>query len=1556
MRRQRTSKRRPPFRTVLLLEWLEERTLLSTMDGSFGAVMLSNLRSDPAFTSINGNGIGIAVIDTGVFAQHPDLQANFVHWYDAVTDQDSSYTSPSLAIAASFDPVGHGTHVAGIAASADPNIGVAPSAELIGIRAVPQPGEPVAGNRDPIVAALQWVIAHHQDFNIRVVNLSVGTDSNVNAPSTTVAETGLIVQLQALGIAVVSASGNAYADFLAPGVSELAAASTLAVASTWATAGQFPAQVSGTGDGGFLTVERSSAVDRVAASSQRSALPSQVAAPGQNIISAWNGAGGLLHNTLSGTSMAAPLVSGAIALMQQAAYAFGGRYLDTGQVVSILRSTADTITDSTVTDNGRIPSANGTADWTQEAPLTETGLSLKRINIHRAVQSVQQLMTGGTGGGGGGNGADRSNTTGNAVHLPPLYGTNEISAGGSIGQDGQIQIGAADIDLYQVNVIAPGTLTVQIGAVVGSSATNVFVRVFDANGNQIAAEDTGPDGQATLTTGELQPGTYYVGVSGTGNVTYNIINGTGAVASAVEGDYTLTIRLDSADPDGTLAGAVPFTGLPTSDQGDIGADPDNASIGASDVDIYRVVAPDDGTLTIMLNGFAYGDEAAQTYLRVFDAFGDELGGGLTGVFGSMSLQLSRGQTVFVAVSDVSNIGYDPVDLTARSAAGQGGKYDLNLTFENGDADGTVFRGLPLGPGAVLEAYVGLDFSGIGTYTVGADGSKDVDWYFFQADSTAYADFRATGHGGFVPSLSLWEIDTQQSLFGKVAESVQTDAQLIFPIEFGRSYYLAVTGRGNSGFSHIAVATGTGGETGAYTIAYDNVFAPPGGGPGLPHLGDLVIGAPTSGNLGMQGNQVVGAAAFDLYRFVAGATQSIAIRTETSAEGSSNTFLRFFDAAGTELAFNDNQNSSTTASQLNVLVQAGQTYYIGVSGAGANPRGYDPVTGQGASPGSTGTYTLNLSGQPIVTVTALPAFSGANFMLSWSGQPGANGPSIVSYDVFVSDNGGPATPSLKGTTQTSTPFQGQTGHTYSFSVIATDRFGNRSAVTAAAQTATRVDTTPPLSTVAVLPTYSGTSFQLAWSGVDDPGGSGLAFFDVFVSDEGAPFVPLLLGTTRTSIAFEGFEGHDYAFYSVGVDARGNRQATPTAGQATTHVDTVAPISSVTFLPAQSPSDFRVSWTGVDEGTSGIAGFDIYVSIDGGPFQLFLAGTRETSAPFHGEEGHTYAFYSVATDEVGNRQPLPAGAQATTLVPLHIYVTSAEAGGGPDIKVFDADTGDLRFEFFAFDPRFTGGVRIAVGDVDGDHVPDIICAAGPGGGPNISVFSGLTGQRLAGPLGSFFAYDPRFTGGIFVGAGDVDGDGHADIVCGADAGGGPNITVFSGKDGNRLASFFAYDSRFTGGVRVAAGDVNGDGRAEVIAGAGRGGGPNVTIFDAFGTRLHSFFAYDPGFTAGIYVAAGDVNQDGKAEVVAGAGAGGGPNVSVLTADGVPVHSFFPFTPAFTGGVRVAAVARLGANTAIVAGAGPGGGPNVQTVDGLTLQLIDDFFAYDPRFSGGLYVAAG
>jgi RHS repeat-associated protein len=104
-----------------------------------------------------------------------------------------------------------------------------------------------------------------------------------------------------------------------------------------------------------------------------------------------------------------------------------------------------------------------------------------------------------------------------------------------------------------------------------------------------------------------------------------------------------------------------------------------------------------------------------------------------------------------------------------------------------------------------------------------------------------------------------------------------------------------------------------------------------------------------------------------------------------------------------------------------------------------------------------------------------------------------------------------------------------------------------------------------------------------------------------------------------------------------------------------IDAGPPSSSVNPLPATSPPTFTVSWSGADDaGGSAIATYDLFVSDNGGPFTLFLSDTPQTSAAFTGQVGHTYRFFSVATDNVGHRQATPATAQAT------VHVVAAAPG--------------------------------------------------------------------------------------------------------------------------------------------------------------------------------------------------------------------------------------------------------------------------------------------------------
>ncbi len=321
-----------------------------------------------------------------------------------------------------------------------------------------------------------------------------------------------------------------------------------------------------------------------------------------------------------------------------------------------------------------------------------------------------------------------------------------------------------------------------------------------------------------------------------------------------------------------------------------------------------------------------------------------------------------------------------------------------------------------------------------------------------------------------------------------------------------------------------------------------------------------------------------------------------------------------------------------------------------------------------------------------------------------------------------------------------------------------------------------------------------------------------------------------------------------------------------------------------------------------------------------------------------------------------------------LPQPFLFAGAGAGAPPRVSAFNAETGELKFEKQPFDSTFTGGVRVAAGDLDHDGLPDLIAAAGPGGGPHVRVYSGATGDQIAGPLGSFMAYDTTFSGGVWVASGDVDGDGWADLVTAAGAGGSPHVRVWSGQTGADLFNFYAYAPSFGGGATIACVDLTGDGRAEVITGAGAGGTAHVRVFDlnASGgpTDVRNFLAYDSSFTGGVEIGsdalAGDVTGDGLPDLVTGAGAGGGPHVKVFDgASGAEVHSFMAFDTSFTGGVTVATAFVDDDQFAdLIVGSGPGMAGTVKVFSGVDAsELPSPMSPYQPfgsGYTGGVYVA--
>jgi hypothetical protein len=439
------------------------------------------------------------------------------------------------------------------------------------------------------------------------------------------------------------------------------------------------------------------------------------------------------------------------------------------------------------------------------------------------------------------------------------------------------------------------------------------------------------------------------------------------------------------------------------------------------------------------------------------------------------------------------------------------------------------------------------------------------------------------------------------------------------------------------------------------------------------------------------------------------------------------------------------------------------------------------------------------------------------------------------------------------------------------------------------------------------------------------------------------------------------------------------------------------------PANSASDFTatIDWGDNTTSTGTVSG-------TGGTFAV-------TGDHFYTASGHFTVSVKLIDDAPGT-----ATATATTTATIEEQLLAAGTGAGqePLVHVYDAVTGNLIATFDAFDPAFQGGVRVAVGDVNGDGVPDIIVAAGPGGGPHVKVIDGTkldqvgsNGEILdSALLGSFFAYDPNFSGGVYVAFGISEGT--PEIVTGAGPGGSPHVKVIDATKLNQLqsnsviadsalvAQFYAYSPFFNGGVRVAAADLNGDRVLDIVTGAGPGGGPHVKAIDgdslsdldnnaeiSNNALIGQFYAYTPTSapSGGVFVAATDIG--GNPIIITGDGSQAdgaidGPLVKVIDATKLNMldsnseptgaallGKFFAYDPAFQGGVTVGA-AEINGDTAadVITGAGPGGGPHVKVIDGNQLNnlqpnmeiadaaVLDSFYAFNATFIGGVFIGAG
>ena len=351
--------------------------------------------------------------------------------------------------------------------------------------------------------------------------------------------------------------------------------------------------------------------------------------------------------------------------------------------------------------------------------------------------------------------------------------------------------------------------------------------------------------------------------------------------------------------------------------------------------------------------------------------------------------------------------------------------------------------------------------------------------------------------------------------------------------------------------------------------------------------------------------------------------------------------------------------------------------------------------------------------------------------------------------------------------------------------------------------------------------------------------------------------------------------------------------------------------------------------------------------------------------------TYTFTVTATDADGRTASraetvtIQAGSDLS-----QFYGVAAGLGGASRVRVYDRTTGAGMADFYAFEPSFKGGANVVVGDVNGDGVPDIVVAAGAGGGARVEVIDGTKMNAVlpdgeidpSAVLANFFAFDSNLRGGASVALARLDNGKGLDIVVGAGLDGGPRVRTFAFTPGvaggvtqlpGAIGSFYAFDPSQRFGVNVAAGNLDGTGVDSVIVGEGLGAAPMVAVFRADGSERERFTADNLAPAGGASVAAGYLDGTPEAQLVVGTGPGAAPNVDVYTGTSTtPERIVRAFEPGFTGGVSVNS-GPAGQQSDIFLGAGPGGGPRVRVLTPDGVQELFNFFSYEPTFLGGVNV---
>jgi len=256
--------------------------------------------------------------------------------------------------------------------------------------------------------------------------------------------------------------------------------------------------------------------------------------------------------------------------------------------------------------------------------------------------------------------------------------------------------------------------------------------------------------------------------------------------------------------------------------------------------------------------------------------------------------------------------------------------------------------------------------------------------------------------------------------------------------------------------------------------------------------------------------------------------------------------------------------------------------------------------------------------------------------------------------------------------------------------------------------------------------------------------------------------------------------------------------------------------------------------------------------------------------------------------------------------------------------------------------------------------------------VKIFDLLSGTAIA--TASLNAYSSTYLGGVMVAVGDVNGDGLNDLIV-APSRGKSLIRAFINQsatspavpfDSNHVNQFLAFSKTFIGGSTVASGDVSGDGRAEIVVGSGPGTRDTVRIFDGLtvgstmtpAAPLQEFHPFEANARGGVFVAVGNIDADPKLEIIVGSGVGGHSELQTWDPASLvaPVNTFLAVYAGSGSNapIRVAGGSNFAGATDIFTAQGPDGLSQMLRHTPPAGPFVDFLMENDLEFHNGFFIA--